>query len=60
MKPVYNQIMSKCREATGGGRLSLHLVGRKPEDPSISTLLPMLTGSIVIVIIGVVVSLIVG
>lgn len=60
MQPMCSQITSKCRAAAGSSRLLLHLAGLKAEGPSMSTLLPMLIGSIVIVVIGVIVGLIVG
>jgi len=58
MPMICNQVKGKLREIVDNRGLGLHLVGRKPEDPSVSTLLPMLVGSIVIVVIGVIVGLI--
>jgi hypothetical protein len=58
MPMICNQVKGKLQEMVDNRRFGLHLAGRKPEDPSVSTLLPMLIGSIVIVVIGVIVGLI--
>ena len=58
MPMICNMVKGKLRAMAGDTNLGLHLAGRKPSNPEVSTLVPMLVGSILIVIFGVIFGLV--